>query len=248
MVPLPRRSPLLVLLLLAQGAPVDAQTGGSAVDPAATTDSMEAPVELPPPRPTDLEARAFYAIYDARSPVFERTMRAVNGASLPIFFAVVPALGAPALLTDASEAPVARILLSEASALGLVAAGKFVIQRARPYVALPDVAPRQRRPPGGIDPYSFPSGHSAMAFAVATSASLTYPEWYVIAPAYTWASATALARVWFGMHYPTDIAVGALVGTGAAVLVHVLFASEGDGEEGPGDAAAGPAFTLRVGL
>jgi membrane-associated phospholipid phosphatase len=213
------------------------------VPPAA---AQEEPVVLSPPRPGDFDARAFYAVYDLQHPLFEGAMRYTNDASLPLFVVVVPVLGTAALLTTESEAPTARILLSELGALGLVAATKLVVNRARPYAALPDVAPRQRRPPGGLDPYSFPSGHSAMAFGIATSASLSYPEWYVVVPAMTWATATALARVWHGMHYPTDIAVGAALGVGTAVAVHAIFA--GDDEAGPPAEARVPVVTFRIGL
>ena len=243
--------PLLFALFLLS-LPAAAQNqgegeGATGEPPADTTADSGAAIELPPPRPGDFDARAFYAIYDVQAPVFEGVMRYTNDISLPLFFVVVPALGTAAVLTTASEAPPARILVSELSALALVGATKLVVNRARPYVALPDVAPRQRRPPGGLDPYSFPSGHSAMAFAIATSASLSYPEWYVVVPVYAWASATALARVWHGMHYPTDIAVGAALGVGTAVLVHAIFAGD-EGAEALGAAASAPAFTIRVGL
>src|SRR5690606_35883002 len=143
--------------------------------------------------------------------------------------------------------PTGLLALSELGALGLVAAGKFAVNRARPFVTLSDVTPRQRRPPSDLDPYSFPSGHSAMAFALATSTSLSYPEWYVIAPAYVWATATATARIWFGMHYASDTVIGAAVGVGSALLVHALLA--GDGEEpDPEAAVSAPALTIRVGL
>jgi len=231
----------LLLALLALAAPAAAQ-----IEEEGGTEDL--PATLPPPRPNDLEARAFYAIYDAQSPVFEGVMRYTNDVSLPLFFVVVPALGTAALLTTESEAPTARIFLAEVSALGLVTAGKLVVNRARPYVTLADVVPRQRRPPGGLDPYSFPSGHSAMAFAIATSASLSYPEWYVIVPTMAWATATALARVWHGMHYPTDIVVGAALGAGTAAVVHAIFAGDADGEGGDLAGAAVPVFTLRVGL
>ena len=202
---------------------------------------------IPPPRPGSLEARAFYAVYDAQNPLFVATMRSANGASMPLFIAAVPLSGLTVLATGESGGPTGRLALSELGALGLVAAAKLAVNRARPFATLPDVTPRQRKPPGGLDPYSFPSGHSAMAFALATSTSLSYPEWYVIAPAYVWASTTALARVWFGMHYTSDVVAGAAAGAGVAVLVHLLLDS-GGGDALPEDASFVPAVPCRVGL
>jgi len=213
--PLLRSAPLALGLLLLT-ASATAQT----TDTTATADSLEA---IPSERPGDAETRAFYAVYDVDHPAFEAWMRSTNNAATPLFVAAVPLHGLGALAAGGSGGPVGRMALSELGTLGVIAAGKFLFQRPRPFVALPDVTPRQLHPPSNLDPYSFPSGHAALSFAIATSASLSYPEWYVIVPAYAWASSTALARVWFGMHYPTDAAVGAALGAGVAVLAHVLL-------------------------
>jgi undecaprenyl-diphosphatase len=64
---------------------------------------------------------------------------------------------------------------------------------------------------------SFPSGHSAAAFAFATGASAELP-W--LAPLVTpLAVAVAYSRVHTGVHYPSDVAVGVGIGIGAGVLV-----------------------------
>lgn len=70
---------------------------------------------------------------------------------------------------------------------------------------------------------SMPSGHAAIAFALATSLSLQHGEWYVVAPAAVTATAISTSRVWLGVHYPSDVATGALLGIGSATLVHLLF-------------------------
>jgi membrane-associated phospholipid phosphatase len=88
---------------------------------------------------------------------------------------------------------------------------KYSINRQRPYLTYPDidnVITESSR--------SMPSGHTSIAFATATSLSLNFPKWYVAVPAYSWASMVAYSRMHLGVHYPSDILVGALVGSGCA--------------------------------
>lgn len=97
---------------------------------------------------------------------------------------------------------------------------KNAIQRQRPFVTYADKIMLQ----GHTSPtdYSFPSGHTSTAFSVATSVSLAYPKWYVIAPSFAFASATAYSRMYRGAHYPSDVLCGIIVGTGSAYLTHKL--------------------------
>jgi membrane-associated phospholipid phosphatase len=74
----------------------------------------------------------------------------------------------------------------------------------------------------GLDP-SFPSGHTSMAFSLATSVSLAYPKWYVIFPSYLWAGAVGYSRMDLGVHYPSDVLFGAALGAGSAYLCHIII-------------------------
>jgi membrane-associated phospholipid phosphatase len=83
---------------------------------------------------------------------------------------------------------------------------------------------RRRRPPARTGALlirmprstSFPSGHSASAFAFATGASTELPA---LAPLLVpLAGAVAYSRVHAGVHYPSDVTAGALIGIGAGVL------------------------------
>ncbi|MFD1255775.1 phosphatase PAP2 family protein [Mucilaginibacter terrae] len=97
---------------------------------------------------------------------------------------------------------------------------KSSIQRQRPFVTFADKVMLQ----GNTSPtdYSFPSGHTSTAFSVATSVSLAYPKWYVIAPSFAFASATAYSRMYRGAHYPSDVLCGIVVGSGTAYLTNKL--------------------------
>jgi len=69
---------------------------------------------------------------------------------------------------------------------------------------------------------SFPSGHTAEAFANATSLTLVTHKWYVAVPAYAWAGLVGYSRLYLGVHYPSDVIAGAFVGAGSAWLSYKL--------------------------
>jgi membrane-associated phospholipid phosphatase len=94
---------------------------------------------------------------------------------------------------------------------------KYSIYRTRPFDTYPDIEKAT-----DADSPSFPSGHTASAFALATSLSLEYPRWYIIVPSYTYALAVAYSRLDLGVHYPSDVLAGAVIGAGSAFLCHWL--------------------------
>jgi membrane-associated phospholipid phosphatase len=96
---------------------------------------------------------------------------------------------------------------------------KLSIDRTRPFVTYPNDIVKYTK--GGS--HSFPSGHTSMAFATATSISLMYPKWYVIAPSFLWASSIGYSRMYLGVHYPTDVLAGAILGAGTSIGSHYLF-------------------------
>lgn len=103
-------------------------------------------------------------------------------------------------------------------ASGIITVGlKYGINRERPFVTYPEI---EKLTEAGSP--SFPSGHTSMAFSTATSISISYPKWYVIAPSFLWASGVGYSRMHLGVHYPSDVFVGALVGSGSAWLCHIL--------------------------
>jgi len=57
---------------------------------------------------------------------------------------------------------------------------------------------------------SFPSGHAAGAFSLATVFSNRYP--HLRLPLYVLAGAVSVSRVYLGAHYPSDVVAGAIIG------------------------------------
>lgn len=131
------------------------------------------------------------------------------------------AVGVPVAMAVAAWIKDDRKLLKDAIYVGTSVAGTFVVtygmkylfDRERPYDKYPD---RVHAYSHESSP-SFPSGHTATAFALATSLSLKYPKWYVIAPSALWACSVGVSRMNEGVHYPSDVLAGAAIGVGCSV-------------------------------
>ncbi len=94
---------------------------------------------------------------------------------------------------------------------------KYGVNRERPFKTYPDL---EKETSGGSP--SFPSGHTSTAFSTATSLSIAFPKWYVIAPSFLWAGAIGYSRMDLGVHYPSDVLAGAIIGCGSAYLSYHL--------------------------
>lgn len=68
---------------------------------------------------------------------------------------------------------------------------------------------------------AFPSGHATAAFAIATAVFLWNRKWG--AALYAAAFLVGIARIIGGIHWPTDILAGAVVGIGGALVIHAAF-------------------------
>lgn len=102
---------------------------------------------------------------------------------------------------------------SQALSFGL----KSIINKPRPHEADPTLISLKNATNG-----SFPSGHTSEAFATATSLTLITKKWYVAVPAYTWAYFVGHSRMYLGVHYPADVAGGAVLGIGSSYLCYRL--------------------------
>lgn len=70
--------------------------------------------------------------------------------------------------------------------------------------------------------FSFPSGHTASSFAAAFLFYREMPKRQGV-PALLLAALIGFSRLYIGIHYPTDVIAGALIGIGIASLVRRLF-------------------------
>lgn len=171
---------------------------------------------------------------DFRLPGDEAIFRALNGLKVPwvdavMVFATSKAFGLAAAflvglwvigslrrhaLRPAFEAGLA-VLITDRVGHAII---KPLIGRFRPCYALPKGTFRQLADAGNQG--SLPSLHSANAFAVAMAVTLCWPmAGRVLFP---FAALIAISRVFVGVHWPSDVALGALFGCAVAFVIHVI--------------------------
>lgn len=70
---------------------------------------------------------------------------------------------------------------------------------------------------------SFPSGHTLQAFAIATTLILLFKNKLLFAIALTWAVAVTISRLVLGVHFPSDVIAGTIIGILSSYFCHLLF-------------------------
>jgi undecaprenyl-diphosphatase len=94
--------------------------------------------------------------------------------------------------------------------LGLYKWLKLSTVRVRPYRFNENILQNV----AALDQFSFPSGHTLHAVSFSAVLLNYYPEWAILVIPF--AALVALSRVILGLHYPSDVLIGALLGLGLA--------------------------------
>jgi undecaprenyl-diphosphatase len=164
-----------------------------------------------------LMARALAARSPTLDPVLVRITRAANYSRLWLALAALLAAFGGARGRRAARRGVFSVVLAAAVANG---PAKLLVGRRRP---VGHALPALIRVPRST---SFPSGHSASAFAFATGVCGEIPA---LAPLLVpLAAAVAYSRVHTGVHYPSDIAAGAAIGVASGALVGAAASTSGE--------------------
>lgn len=94
---------------------------------------------------------------------------------------------------------------------------KRLLSRERPYNIL-----EQLNTFGiNLKDYSFPSGHTAASFSIATTIALNIPKVSIVV--FLLAIIVAISRIYLGVHYPTDVAAGIIIGFLTSYIVHLYL-------------------------
>ncbi|WP_411680881.1 phosphatase PAP2 family protein [Clostridium thailandense] len=93
---------------------------------------------------------------------------------------------------------------------------KKSVSRIRPFLIVNNLNIKKI----GIDEYSFPSGHTTAAFTVSAMISLFYPPATFLLMLL--ACLIGVSRIYLGVHYPSDVFAGVILGTISSFMVFYL--------------------------
>jgi len=166
---------------------------------------------------TDIEL--LRSVYSQKALPSDGFLRFISDADVYLVIGTPTAIAAAGLISH--DRTVLRnacvIMASTVMNVAVTNALKYSVNRERPFATYPDIIKK-----AGCSGPSFPSGHTSNAFATATSLSISYPEWYVIIPSFAFAGTVAYSRMRLGVHYPSDVVAGAIIGAGCAYLTHKI--------------------------
>jgi undecaprenyl-diphosphatase len=176
------------------------------------------------PKAQNVDIELLKRIHSPQSVPSDNFWRGYSNSVVPFSIALPLGVGVASLLEkDKEQCQKLRLKTVElgtawALNVGLTYLLKKTTNRERPFVAYPqDFTAKMDESTS-----SFPSGHSSVAFQTATSLSLYVRKWYVIVPAYAWACGMGYSRWHLGVHYPSDVAAGAILGIGSAWTTYRL--------------------------
>ncbi|MGZ3955366.1 MAG: phosphatase PAP2 family protein [Flavisolibacter sp.] len=157
------------------------------------------------------------AINQNRPVQLDPVFRAFTNSTYPISVAIPSAMLVAGLIQKDSALKNHGIqMIAALGVAAVITEGlKVVVQRPRPFTSYPSI-----QKAGEGDGSSFPSGHVSIAFTTATSLSLLNHKWYVVVPSFAWASTVAYSRMALGVHYPSDVLAGAIIGSASALVCY----------------------------
>jgi undecaprenyl-diphosphatase len=163
----------------------------------------------------DLDIGILKSIYENRNPFFDSTFIAITNSAAVIAFGIPIILLIIAITRKNNVLRREALMIVLSVAISAIVANllKYAVDLPRPYEIYPFIV---KLSSGGSP--SFPSGHTADAFAFAVALGLVYRKWYFYIPCLVWAALVGYSRMNLGVHFPSDVLAGAIIGIVSAIV------------------------------
>jgi membrane-associated phospholipid phosphatase len=172
--------------------------------------------------PDNIDIRIFRSVNNKRTDFLDKSLTITDKSVLPAAI-ILPAgmfIYGRAKEKSYEENTGVLLALTDLTNIALTIGIKNIIKRERPYKTLSNV---YHKNVSIKDEYSFPSNHAGTAFSIASTFALRYPKYpQIYVPMYLWGLAVGYGRMYFGMHYPSDVLGGAVLGSLSAITIYSL--------------------------
>ncbi|EOC99568.1 phosphatase PAP2 family protein [Caldisalinibacter kiritimatiensis] len=163
------------------------------------------------------DKKLFYVINDRiKCGLLDNIMPLITRLGGPIFSVLLPVILITMTKNDTRMVGLESLTSLSASHL-VVQILKRTIARLRPY----DILEKINTFNIYLKDYSFPSGHTTASFSLAVSLALNYST--LMIPLIVIAGMVGISRIYLGVHYPSDVAVGAIIGTMTSITIHSMI-------------------------
>lgn len=147
---------------------------------------------------------------------FDRTFPYITELGGPTFTVIFPFI---LLLFGKNNIKVAgyKCIISLASSHVFIRVMKKIFGRERPFLKLSNVNALKLN----LKDHSFPSGHTTAAFSLNVTMALVFPQFALLFIAV--AILVGISRIYMGVHYPTDVIGGIIVGSTFALVCNSIL-------------------------